>query len=139
MHLFLSMTCNYQNGPDSVKFCHLPLAPMMLFGLSNKLILLIDHYQTPCSFILFPLCRLCFICAKNATKTNSRLAQPSWSWSFAMIRMVRHEKRPEKYPQTCSQTCIDPELVTFYILVNTILRNRFFQHKITAHQPSHNP
>ena len=41
-----------QNGPDSVKLCHLSLAPMMLFGLSNKLILYIYHYQTPCSYIL---------------------------------------------------------------------------------------
>ena len=45
---FLSCTCNCQNGPDSLKFCHLPLASMMLFGLSNKLILFAYHYQTPC-------------------------------------------------------------------------------------------
>ena len=45
---FSLLTCIYQNGPDSVKFCHLSLAPMMLFGLSNKIILFVDHYQTPC-------------------------------------------------------------------------------------------
>ena len=37
-----------QNGPDSLKFCHLSGLPMMLFGLSNKLILFSDHYQTTC-------------------------------------------------------------------------------------------
>ena len=48
MLLFLSLTCNFQNGPNSVKFWHLPLAPKMLFDLSNKPILYICHYQTPC-------------------------------------------------------------------------------------------
>ena len=40
----------YQNGPDSLKFCHLSGLPMMLFGLWNKLILFVDHYQTPCRY-----------------------------------------------------------------------------------------
>ena len=54
MLLFLSLTYIYQNVPDSVKFCHLSLAPMMLFGHSNKLLLYVFHYQTPCmlNFVL---------------------------------------------------------------------------------------
>ena len=45
---FLSLTCICQNVPDSVKFLHLSFALMMLFGLSNKRILYICNYQTPC-------------------------------------------------------------------------------------------
>ena len=42
-----TLTCIFQNVPDSVKFCHPSLSSMMLFGLSNKLILFVFHYQTP--------------------------------------------------------------------------------------------
>ena len=49
MLLFFSLTCICQNVPDSVKFCHISLAPIMLFGLSNKCILYVYHYQTPCT------------------------------------------------------------------------------------------
>ena len=41
----------YQNGPDSLEFCHLSGLSMMLFGLWNKLILFSDHYQTHCSWV----------------------------------------------------------------------------------------
>jgi hypothetical protein len=68
--LFLSLTYIYQNGLDSVKFCHLSLAPLMIFGLSKKLILYVFHYQTPCTwpssilkYLLYPIIMLiiCYI------------------------------------------------------------------------------
>jgi hypothetical protein len=48
---FLSLTCICHNGPASVKFCHLSFTPILLFGLSNKLILFVFHYQRPCMSI----------------------------------------------------------------------------------------
>ena len=69
---FLGLTCICQNGPDSVKFCHLSWAPVMLFGLSNKLILYGDHYQTPCSMKFY---------RKSYDEKNIQTIQKtSWGW-----------------------------------------------------------
>ena len=73
MFSFLSLTCICQNGPDSVKFCHLSWAPVMLFGLSNKLILYGDHYQTPCSMKFY---------RKSYDEKNIQTIQKtSWGWA----------------------------------------------------------
>ena len=77
MLLFLSFICIFQNVLDSVKLCHLYLAPMMISGQSNKLILYVFHYQTPCTLSNAYICQ---------SKDHSR--DRSFSSSSEMLKFL---------------------------------------------------
>ena len=75
-----------------MKFCHLQLAPMILFGLRNKLILFVDHYQTPCSSPYQPwlasshwLCKQSLVQLIPLTKPKRTLVRSLISNSLCVI------------------------------------------------------